>query len=200
MSSGHRKVRGMQRRRLGVFGGSFDPLHVGHLVAAVNARHACDLDVVLLMVANQPWQKAGKRSITPAEVRFEAVTAAVQGHDGLLASRLEIDRGGVTYTADTLSALSESEDADLFLILGTDAAARLSTWHRAEEVAALAEVIVVNRPGTEMPQLDASWRARSVEIPALDVSSTDLRDRLLDGRPLDFLIPDAAVHVLRRHL
>jgi nicotinate-nucleotide adenylyltransferase len=184
-------------KRVGIFGGTFDPVHVGHLVAAVNARHAAGLDEVHLVVANQPWQKS--TVLTPADVRYEAVAAAVNGHEGLIASRVELDRGGPTYTADTLAVMG-APGIDLFLILGNDAAAGLSTWDRWEEVAASAEIIVVNRPGAPAPNLPPPWRTRSVEIPALDVSSTDLRARLIDGRPLDFLIPDAAVAVWRKYL
>src|ERR1700694_3337769 len=92
--------------RIGVFGGTFDPIHVGHLVAAVNARHALDLDRVMLMVANQPWQKVGYRTVTSAEDRFAMVAAAVGDVPGLEAGRLEIDRGGESFTADTLAELA----------------------------------------------------------------------------------------------
>src|SRR3954454_20918200 len=108
--------------RIGVFGGTFDPVHIGHLVAAVNVRHALALDRVLLVVANVPWQKAGSRVVTPAEDRFAMVKAAVGDVPGIEASRLEIDRGGPSLTADTLAAVSSLEpDADLFCILGADA-------------------------------------------------------------------------------
>lgn len=185
-------------KRLGVFGGSFNPVHTGHLVAAINARHAASLDTVLMMVANEPWQKAGGPPMIPAATRYEAVAAAVAGHAGLEASRLEIDRGGLTYTIDTLTQLRKMEPAaDLFLVLGNDAAAGLESWKSASEIAALAGVVVVNRPGSAPPVLGAHWRVTHVEIPALEVSSTDLRNRLIDGRPLDFLVPDAAIEVLR---
>jgi nicotinate-nucleotide adenylyltransferase len=192
--------RDVERRRVGIFGGSFDPVHIGHLVAAVNARHAAQLDQVLMMVANDPWQKQD-RVVTDAETRFAAVAAAVAGHPALVASRLEIDRGGPTYTVDTLRQLTQLDpDADYFLVLGNDAAATVDTWNHAEEVARLARLIVVNRPGAEMPVLASWWRFETVEVPSLEVSSTDLRNRLIDGRPLDFLVPDAAVDVLRSSL
>jgi nicotinate-nucleotide adenylyltransferase len=134
--------------RLGVFGGTFDPVHIGHLVAAVNARHACALDRVLLVVANRPWQKQD-RDVTPAEQRFALVEAAVEGSPGLEASRLEIDRGGDTYTADTLEALAaEDPERELFLIVGGDVAAELGSWRRVEVVRRLATLVVVSRPGT----------------------------------------------------
>jgi nicotinate-nucleotide adenylyltransferase len=186
-------------RRIGVMGGTFDPIHVGHLVAAVNARHAMGLDVVLLMVANIPWQKAGLRDVTPAEDRYALVEAAVEGLDGLEASRLEVDRGGESYTADTLTALAATNPAaELFLVIGGDVASELGTWERVDVIRDLATLVVVNRPGSPAPTELPGWRVATVEIPALDVSSTDLRRRAADGRPLDFLIPPAAVRCIRR--
>lgn len=183
--------------RIGVFGGTFDPIHVGHLVAAVNARHALGLDRVLLVVANVPWQKVGSRTITPAEDRFAMVAAAAEGVAGLEASRIEIDRGGPSYTADTLAELAAAHPgAELFLVVGTDVADDLDTWERVEEVRRLATLVVVNRPGARVPEL-AGWRVRFVEIPNLDISSTDLRARAADGRPLDFLVPDAVIRCIR---
>jgi nicotinate-nucleotide adenylyltransferase len=184
--------------RIGILGGTFDPVHIGHLVAAVNARHACGLDKVLLMVANVPWQKIGRDDIAPAELRAEAVAEAVQGHEGLEVCRMEVDRGGPSYTVETLEQLrSQQSDATFFLIQGADSAAGMPTWKDADRIAELADVIVVNRPGQELPAMGPGWRTHGVEIPPLDVSSTDLRRRLRDGRPVDFLIPDRAVAVLR---
>src|SRR3954453_13322631 len=123
--------------RLGIFGGTFDPPHVGHLVTAVNVRHALDLDVVVLMVANIPWQKEASRSITPAPDPRAMVEAAVADVPGLEAGRLEIDQGGPSFTADTLAALADREPgAALFTIVGDDAAAGLATWERHAEVVA----------------------------------------------------------------
>jgi nicotinate-nucleotide adenylyltransferase len=186
--------------RIGVLGGTFDPIHVGHLVAAVNARHALHLDRVILMVANSPWQKTGLRSVTPAEDRLAMVEAAVGGVEGLEAGRLEIDRGGESFTADTLAALAEQDpDASLFLIVGWDVAAELATWDRWEEIQQLATLVVVNRPGTGRPAgLDGhGWQVEDVTVPNLEISSTDLRERAATGRPLDYLVPEAAVHCLR---
>ncbi len=185
--------------RLGVLGGTFDPVHIGHLAAAVNARAALHLDRVILVVANQPWQKAG-RPITPAEDRLAMVEAAVAGHDGLDASRIEIDRGGDTYTADTLEQLhAEDPDGRIFLIVGTDVAADLDTWERGDDVARLATLVVVGRPGARpTTRLGSEWRVEHVGMPLLDVSSSDLRQRARDGRPLDFLVPDPVIAVIRR--
>src|ERR1700761_2756468 len=108
-------------RRTGLFGGTFDPIHVGHLVAAVNAKHALSLDRVIMMVANVPWQKAGVRAVTSAEERYDLVRAAVGDVAGLEPGRNEIDRGGDSYTADTLQELADDNpDAELFLVVGWD--------------------------------------------------------------------------------
>jgi nicotinate-nucleotide adenylyltransferase len=187
--------------RIGVFGGTFDPIHVGHLVAAVNARHDLGLDRVVLMVANVPWQKAGGRQVSPAEDRFEMVRAAVGGVAGLEAGRLEIDRGGPSYTADTVSQLAAlNPSAQLFVIVGWDVSAELGTWERLDEVRDLASLVVVNRPGTAPPVglRQHGWRLEEVSVPNLDISSTDLRARAAEGRPLDYLVPEAAVRVIRQ--
>jgi len=186
-------------RALGVLGGTFDPIHVGHLVAAVNVRHALRLDLVLLVVANRPWQKEGERVVTPAEDRLAVVRAAVGDVAGVEASDLEVVRSGISYTADTLAALhAEAPDDDLVLVIGADVAAALHTWERLDEVRARCRLAVVNRPGAPPPQVPVGWRAEVVEIPALEVSSTDLRARVADGRPLDYLVPAAAVREMRR--
>jgi len=175
--------------RIGLFGGTFDPVHIGHLAVAVAARHALTLDRMLLVVANVPWQKAGTRPITPAEDRFAVVAAAVADIEGVEASRIELDRGGPSYTVDTLEALAGHE---LYLVLGADAAANMHTWVRADEVPALADVVVVPRPGVAAPA-----GVRTLAVPHLDVSSSDLRARVGDGRPLDVLVPPAALRVIR---
>jgi len=182
--------------RIGLFGGTFDPPHVGHLVTAVNVRHALALDVVLLMVANEPWQKAGSRPITPAETRYAMVLAAVADVSGLEAGRLEIDHGGPSYTADTLAFLAQQHPgAALFTIVGDDAAAKFETWERFAEVAERSILVVVDRPG-EPVTLPAAYEWVHVEVPRLDVSSTDLRDRCGDGRPLDYLITGPVLEVI----
>jgi nicotinate-nucleotide adenylyltransferase len=185
--------------RLGIFGGTFDPPHVGHLVTAVNVRHELSLDRVLLVVADQPWQKVGTRDISSAEDRLAMVEAAVGDVDGLEASRIELDRGGMSYTADTLSQLLAGHPAlDLYVILGSDAAVGLPGWERADEVRALSTIVVVERPGSGegLPPLGWSWVR--VEVPRLEVSSTDLRARVNDGRPLDYLLSPAVIDTIQR--
>ena len=188
--------RSSGRRRVGLFGGTFDPPHVGHLVTAVNVRHALELDVVVLMVANIPWQKESQRTITPALDRLAMVEAAVADVPGLEAGRLEIDLGGPSFTADTLAALAEKiPGVELFTIVGDDAAAGLATWERHDEVVSRSTMVVVDRPGepVRLPG-DVDWI--HVEVPRLEVSSTDLRARFSDGRPLDYLVTDPVLAVI----
>ena len=139
-----------------MFGGTFDPPHVGHLVTAINVRHALDLDVVLLMVANVPWQKLGTRQITPAADRLAMVVAAVDGVAGLQPGDHEIRAGGPSFTADTLATFAED---DITLVLGADAALGLPTWERVDEVLGRARIAVMDRPGTDRAA-DRSGRAR----------------------------------------
>lgn len=184
------------RRRIGVFGGTFDPPHVGHLVAAVDALQELQLDTVLLVVANVPWQKLGQRPISSADDRLAMVRAAVADRPGIEVSDLEIRRGGHSYTADTLADLRAIDpDAELFVILGNDAAAGFASWERHDEVADLAHLVVVDRPGTPTPIDDAySWTR--IDIPELEISSTELRQRVAEGRSIDYLTPAAVVRCI----
>lgn len=181
-----------------MLGGTFDPPHVGHVAAAAEVRHALSLDRVLLMVANRPWQKVGTREISPALDRLAMVEAAVAGVDGVVAGASEIERGGDSFMVDTLADLARAEaGALLFLILGRDAAAGLPTWERAHELAGLATLVLVERPGLGAPPLPDGWSFASVEIPRLDISSSDLRARVAAGQPIDGLVPPAVVSVIR---
>lgn len=184
-------------QRIGLFGGTFDPPHVGHLVTAVNVRFALGLDLVLLMVANEPWQKVGTRPISPALDRLAMVQAAVEGVEGLVAGRAEIDHGGPSYTADTLALLQqEYPGATLFTIMGDDAASGFETWERHAEVARRSELVVVDRPGGAAV-LPTGYHWHVVEVPRLEVSSSDLRERAASGRPLDFLVTEPVLQVIR---
>jgi nicotinate-nucleotide adenylyltransferase len=185
--------------RLGIFGGTFDPPHVGHLVTAVNVRYELSLDRVLLVVADRPWQKVGTRDISPAEDRFAMVEAAVGDVEGLEASRIELDRGGMSFTADTLSELLAGDPTrHLYVILGSDAAVGLPGWERADEVRALSTIVVVERPGSGEGLRPPGWSWVRVEVPRLEVSSTDLRARVIDGRPLDYLLSRAVIDTIER--
>jgi nicotinate-nucleotide adenylyltransferase len=183
--------------RIGVFGGTFDPPHVGHLVTAINVGHELRLDQVFLMVANVPWQKLGTRTITPAADRLAMVRAAVDDVPRLLVGDQELRAGGRSYTVDTLTTLTaDYPGAELFTIVGDDAAAGIRTWDRWESVAELSRLVVVDRPGDPV-QLDDDIDWIRVVVPRLEVSSTDLRDRCADGRPLDYLVTEDVLKVIR---
>lgn len=184
--------------RIGVFGGTFDPPHIGHLSAAVEVGEALELDRVLFMVANRPWQKVGTRTITPAPLRYAMVRAAVEGIDGLEASDLEMRRGGDSYTVDTLVQLRDLHPrADLFVVLGADAAALIPTWDRARDVWDLATVVAYERVGdVAVPDADLPPGIVRVRVPRLEVSSTELRRRVASGRRIDVLCPAAVVAIV----
>lgn len=189
-------LRGLQR--IGVFGGTFDPPHIGHLIAALDAQQALDLDLVLLVVANAPWQKLGSRPISSAADRLDMVRAAVADQPRLVASDIEIRRGGMSFTADTLAHLhAEAPEAELFVILGNDAAAGFATWERHEEVAKASTLVVVDRPGTPTP-MDDGFDWIRIQIPELEISSTELRQRVADGRSIRYLTPPEVVAVVTR--
>jgi nicotinate-nucleotide adenylyltransferase len=141
----------------------------------------------------------GTRDISSAEDRFAMVEAAVGDVEGLEASRIELDRGGMSYTADTLSELLAGDPAlDLYVILGSDAAVGLPGWERAEEVRALSTIVVVERPGSGEGEPPPGWSWVRVEVPRLEVSSTDLRARVVEGRPLDYLLSAAVIETIGR--
>ena len=165
--------------RIGVFGGTFDPVHVGHIVAASDVRAQLTLDRVLLVVAGDPWQKRGEVVASAAD-RLALVEAAVASIDGLEASAIEIELARPSVTADTLEALVAPERS-LFLVLGADAVANMGTWRRLEDTRDLATVVVIERQGEHAVPPGAGWSVEHVAIPRLDVSSTDVRERLAAG-------------------
>ncbi len=186
-------------QRIGIFGGTFDPPHIGHLVTAADVAHRLALDRMLMVVANDPWQKRGVRPPTPALDRLAMVSAAVKGVERLEASDIEIRRGGPSYTADTLAELRASyPGCEAFIVLGSDAAVGLPTWERVEEVRDHATVTVVDRPGSPPWAGLGGFTSVVVEVPRLDVSSTDLRRRVADGRPIDFLVPPPVASLIAR--
>jgi nicotinate-nucleotide adenylyltransferase len=181
--------------RLGLLGGTFDPVHVAHIVVASYARAALGLDVVLLAPAGDPWQKRGQ-VVASATDRLRMVQAAVEGIPGLEASAVEVDRAGASVTADTLEGLA-APDRELFLVLGADAVANMSTWRRLDETRELATVVVVERAGdAEASPPGAGWRVERVTIPRLDVSSSELRGRLAAGQPVDGLVAPAVLQLI----
>jgi nicotinate-nucleotide adenylyltransferase len=185
--------------RIGVLGGTFDPFHFGHLAIALEVRYRLGLDRVLLVVANDPWQKSDDREITPAPIRLAMVEAAVEGLPGVEASAMEIARGGESYMADTLQTLRrDHEGAELFHVVGSDVAAGLDTWKRPDEVRDSATTVVVDRGGREDGRPPPGWDHLIVEVPALEISSSDLRNRFRSGQPVEALVPAPVIEIVRR--
>ena len=187
----------MPEERIGVFGGTFDPIHVAHVVSAVEARRALDLDRVVLVPAGDPWQKRGSVA-APAADRLAMVEAAVEGIDGLEVSPIEVERDGPSYTHQTLEALG-APGRKLFLVVGADVATTMHSWVGIEHLPALATLVVVDRAPDPEGMLEASpagWECVRLSIPRLDVSSTDLRARAARGWPLDGLVPPGAVRII----
>jgi nicotinate-nucleotide adenylyltransferase len=182
--------------RIGLLGGTFDPIHVAHLAVAIAAKHQLGLDRVLLMVANVPWQKAQQRHVSDAAARMAMVEAACEGYPGLEPSDLEISRGGNSYTADTLEQLS-GPNREIFLIIGSDLVDDLTSWKRWEEIPPLCTLAVAHRPGeAERGELAPGWRSVTIRVPALEISSTELREMASEGRPIDFLVPANVIDVI----
>jgi nicotinate-nucleotide adenylyltransferase len=181
--------------RIGILGGTFDPVHVGHLMDAAAARHQLALDRVLIVVARDPWQKRD-RVIAPAEIRYDMLVAALDGTDGYEASRIELDRDGPTYTIDTVEALA-SPERKLFLVIGSDVAAGLPTWHRVDDLRVRVTLAIVDREEQPFPD-PPGWRVAHVATPRLELSSTDLRRRVAAGEPIEFLVPTAAARILHK--
>jgi len=182
--------------RIGLFGGTFDPIHRGHVEVATAVRDALDVDRLLVVVANQPWQKQD-RPVTPAEDRFAMVVAALADHPGLEASRIELDRGGPSYTVDTVRELRGSEpDADIVVVVGGDVVASLDTWHEYRALRRLVTLAVVDRPGAPVVDPPPGWRFVHVPVTPVDVSSTDLRARLESGRGVEDAVPEAVIRCM----
>lgn len=187
--------------QIGLFGGTFDPPHIGHLVLADQVKHIVELDEVVFMVANNPWQKQGSRIITPAETRVSLATTALATADGLTVSDLELQLGGDSYTISTVDALlkqyaERGREAEIHVIVGSDAAAGLNTWHDYERLRDMVEIIVVNRPGGH--GVAPGWRTRHIAIPPLDISSTQLRDSVRAGRSIRYLTLDPVIAEISR--
>jgi nicotinate-nucleotide adenylyltransferase len=175
-----------------VLGGTFDPAHVGHVVAATESRWGLHLDQVLLVVAGDPWQKRGRVVASP-EDRLALARAVAFGVDGVEASAIEVERAGPSVTADTLEELA-APGRELFVLLGADAVANMATWRRLDETRDLATIVVIERAGDAHAEPPGpGWRFERLSIPRLDVSSSDIRDRLGAGRPVDGLVPIAVM-------
>jgi nicotinate-nucleotide adenylyltransferase len=185
--------------RIGIFGGTFDPIHTAHLEVAESVREALGLDRMLLVVANQPWQKVGARPLTPAEDRYAMVAAAVTGWPGLEPSRIEIDRGGPSYTIDTVRELRQmAPGAELVLVVGSDVVAGLTTWRDEPALRNQVTLAVVGRPGAPPVAPPPGWQAVNVPVAPFDVSSTELRRRLERGGSVADLVPEAVIRCIER--
>ncbi len=187
--------------RLGVMGGTFDPIHLGHLVAGSEVLHAFNLDRVIFMPAGDPWQRPAEAD---AEDRLIMTSLAVAGFARFAVSRIELDRRGPTYTADSFETLRSfhGPDVDVFLIAGADAVLNLSTWKKLERLKELVEIVAVTRPGSELKtfrQTDDLPTVHVHEMPGIDISATLIRDRVRRGEPIDFLVPPEVARYIRQH-
>ena len=180
-------------------GGTFDPVHHGHLVAASEVAGLFGLDEVVFVPTGQPWQKSD-RGVSPAEDRYLMTVIATASNPRFSVSRVDVDRGGQTYTIDTLTDLQrEHPDADLFFITGADALAQIVGWRDTDKLFELAHFIGVTRPGYQLADTDLPEGAVSlVEVPALAISSTDCRARVQRGMPVWYLVPDGVVQYIEK--
>jgi nicotinate-nucleotide adenylyltransferase len=187
-------------RRIGVMGGTFDPVHNGHLVAASEVASRFALDEVVFVPTGHPWQKSDD-AVSPAEDRYLMTVIATASNPGFSVSRVDIDRGGVTYTIDTLQDLRQhyGETTELFFITGADALAQILEWHRSDELFKLAHFVGVTRPGHHLTDPGLPHGGVSlVEVPALAISSTDCRHRVAAGEPIWYLVPDGVVQYISK--
>ncbi|HUH07048.1 MAG TPA: nicotinate-nucleotide adenylyltransferase [Egibacteraceae bacterium] len=188
-------------RRVGIMGGTFDPVHLGHLVTAEQARAELKLDTVAFVPAGAPWQK--QREVTPASHRYLMTVLATAANPAFAVSRIEIDSPGASYTVDTLRKLRALlPDDQLFFITGADAILNILTWRNAEECLQLADFVAATRPGHDLGDLEAERlrdRVVVLDVPALAISSTDIRERFAAGRPVRYLIPREVEEYARKH-
>ena len=186
--------------RVGVMGGTFDPIHHGHLVAASEVQTLFDLDEVVFVPTGEPWQK-DTATVSPAEDRYLMTVIATASNPRFTVSRVDIDREGPTYTIDTLRDLkAQRPDADLFFITGADALAQILSWKDVDELWELAQFVAVTRPGHELTDRGLPVnRVRLQEVPAMAISSTDCRDRVAAGHPVWYLVPDGVVQYIAKY-
>jgi nicotinate-nucleotide adenylyltransferase len=190
-------------RRIGVMGGTFDPIHHGHLVAASEVAHIFDLDEVMFVPTGEPYQK-DHRQVSPAEDRYLMTVIATASNPRFSVSRVDIDRPGPTYTIDTLREIGakNNPDDELYFITGADALAEILTWHDVDELFTLAHFVGCTRPGHRLSGAGLpDGKISLVEIPALAISSTECRARVEAGEPVWYLVPDGVVqYIAKRRL
>jgi nicotinate-nucleotide adenylyltransferase len=181
-------------------GGTFDPIHHGHLVAASEVQSLLGLDEVVFVPTGEPWQKEA-REVSPREHRYLMTVIATASNPRFTVSRVDIDRPGLTYTVDTLRDLhAERPDAELFFITGADALAQILSWKDAEELWRLAHFVGVTRPGYVLSELGLPEDGVTLqEVPAMAISSTDCRERVHAGEPVWYLVPDGVVQYISKH-
>jgi nicotinate-nucleotide adenylyltransferase len=187
-------------KRLGIMGGTFDPIHHGHLVAASEVGHYFGLDEVIFVPTGQPWQK-DDRTVSAGEDRYLMTVIATASNPRFSVSRVDIDRPGETYTIDTLRDLrvQRGADAEFFFITGADALARMISWRDADELFKLAHFVGCTRPGHQLSMSDLpDGQVSLVEIPALAISSTECRERVRHGQPIWYLVPDGIVQYISK--
>lgn len=180
-------------------GGTFDPVHHGHLVAASEVQARFDLDEVIFVPTGQPWQKSD-RKVSAAEDRYLMTVIATASNPRFSVSRVDVDRGGTTYTVDTLHDLRATyPDAELFFITGADALDQILSWRQAEELFSLAHFVGVNRPGYQLDDGHLpSGSVSLIEVPAMAISSTACRERVASGLPVWYLVPDGVVQYISK--
>ncbi len=197
-----------ETHRIGILGGTFDPVHLGHLAIAEAALDRLDLDRVILIPAGRPWLKSGQQ-VTPADHRLAMVKLAVEDRPRLDASSIETDRPGPTYTVDTLVDLRRrfGSDVELYFILGMDSLRELRRWREPERLFDLCTVVAVSRPDSDdVSTADverdfpaALGRIKAIRGPMLDISATDIRTRIADTRPINACVPLPVERYIREH-
>ncbi|WP_433174489.1 nicotinate-nucleotide adenylyltransferase [Actinoallomurus sp. CA-150999] len=189
-----------ERRRLGIMGGTFDPIHHGHLIAASEVAHLFRLDEVIFVPTGQPWMKEGRKT-SAAEDRYLMTVIATASNPRFSVSRVDIERPGLTYTIDTLREMREihGPDVELYFITGADALAQMLTWRDTDELFRLAHFIGCTRPGHHLADPGLPEGGVSlVEVPALAISSTECRERVRAGEPVWYLVPDGIVQYINK--
>jgi nicotinate-nucleotide adenylyltransferase len=187
--------------RIGIFGGTFDPPHNGHVAAARAVTKRLGLDHLLLVVANDPWQKSGQRAVSPAADRYALTELLAAEIPGAEASRLEMERGGPSYSVDTaeeILAEAGGQPTELFLVIGADLVPELHSWHRSADLRRLVTLAVVSRPTGPPPAIPPGWRVEWVDGPQVGVSSSEVRGLLREGRSVEGMVPEQIIRCIGR--